>query len=105
MNPLFMAATSFRPNGISGGELKLFEQVGITLVHGWLVDPESPEATTLKKVQDYDTSVQLIAEVDHLTNGRFVVDENSDLQASASSGAGPSSTFSDEERVKMEDGS
>jgi hypothetical protein len=56
LNPLFTGAMSFRPAG-AGGELKLFEQVQVKLVHGWLVDPESKEAQVFAKVQDYDRSL------------------------------------------------
>jgi ubiquitin carboxyl-terminal hydrolase MINDY-1/2 len=98
LNPVFTGAKSFRPHGL-GGELKLFEQVGIDLVHGWLVDPESPEAGAVSRTQDYDSSVMLIAEVDHITKGRFVLDDSDAPQA----GSSKSPVFSDEERTKIED--
>ncbi|KAF8905946.1 hypothetical protein CPB84DRAFT_1770624 [Gymnopilus junonius] len=63
LNPDFTAATSFHPSDASaGGELKLFEQVNIPLLHGWLVDPASPEAAVLRRIHTYDTAVNLIAE-------------------------------------------
>ena len=67
LNPVFTSHTTFRPSGSTGGggELKLFEHVGIPLVHGWLVDPASTYADVLKRVNDYDSAVELIAEVDH----------------------------------------
>ena len=40
-------------------------------MHGWLVDPTSPEYAVLSRTEDYDTSVNLLVEVDHLTKGRF----------------------------------
>lgn len=121
LNPLFTSATSFQPASIheGGGELKLFSQAGIQLVHGWIVDPNSPEAPIISKVKDYDTAVALIAEADHLTNGQFVVDENafqgfedqrggsgsSSAAAGSSSGIGGSSRIqSSEDRQKIEDG-
>ncbi|KAJ3782689.1 hypothetical protein GGU10DRAFT_275013 [Lentinula aff. detonsa] len=99
LNPLFTGAKSFRPNGI-GGELKLFEQVGIDLVHGWLVDPESPEAEAISQTEDYDSAVMLIAEADHITKGRFVVDD-SDIDIPLA-GSSRSPVYSDEERAKIE---
>ncbi|KAI0791194.1 hypothetical protein C8Q75DRAFT_715687 [Abortiporus biennis] len=95
LNPLFTGATSFRPAG-AGGELKLFQQAGIQLVHGWLVDPDSPEYEVLKRTQDYDTSVNIIVEADCLTKGRFVVAEDTTMTtgaaATSSGGPGPSSS-------------
>ena len=100
LNPLFTTSTAFRPAG-AGGELKLFEQVGISLVHGWLVDPESPEGKVLEKVQDYDSAVSLIAEVDHLTHGRFVMDEDAPDPVAPTS---PTTTWTESENTKIEDG-
>ncbi|TFK82191.1 hypothetical protein K466DRAFT_666660 [Polyporus arcularius HHB13444] len=102
LNPLFTGSTSFRPAG-AGGELKLFEQAAIKLVHGWLVDPSSPEYEVLSRTEDYDTSVNLLVEVDHLTKGQFVVSETE-----PSSSRGPSqrqSTYnlSPEEQKMVED--
>jgi len=105
LNPVFTDATSFHPSTTvtgAGGELKLFEQVGISLLHGWLVDPDSPEAPALKRVQDYDTAVGLIAEVDHLTNGKFVVDDQAlHVQADPTS---PTRDWTGEELQKVKDG-
>lgn len=104
LNPLFTSSTSFRPStALNGGELKLFEQVGIPLLHGWLVDPESPEAPVIQRVKDYDSAVQLIAEVDHLTNGKFVVDD-SVLLSTSPDAASPKKERSPEEMQKVEDG-
>ncbi|KAG6895110.1 hypothetical protein C0992_003121 [Termitomyces sp. T32_za158] len=75
LNPLFTSSTSFQPaNETAGGELLLFSQVGIDLVHGWLVDPDSPEARAMREenTEDYDSAVALIAEVDHITGGLLV---------------------------------
>ncbi|EIN03915.1 hypothetical protein PUNSTDRAFT_55772 [Punctularia strigosozonata HHB-11173 SS5] len=101
LNPLFTSHTSFRPAGsdTSGGELQLFDQAGIKLVHGWLVDPDSPEHPAVAKTEDYDTSVNLVVEADHLTKGRLVTTEAdylseagpSSSSAGAGSSAGPSS--------------
>ncbi|KIM36382.1 hypothetical protein M413DRAFT_449253 [Hebeloma cylindrosporum] len=104
LNPVFTDATAFHPSTTltgAGGELKLFEQVGISLLHGWLVDPDSPEAPVLRRVQDYDTAVGLIAEVDHLTNGKFVVDDQAPhVQPDPTS---PVREWTDEELQKVKD--
>jgi len=103
LNPLFTSSTAFRPSesiGGGGGELKLFEYAGIPLVHGWLVDPESPDAEVFKRIKDYDTAVELIAEVDHLTNGKFVLSEN-EAPASPTS---PIRNWTEDEMRKVEDG-
>ncbi|KAF7317283.1 MINDY-DUB domain-containing protein [Mycena chlorophos] len=121
LNPLFTGATSFRPSGDGAdGALKLFEQAGIPLVHGWLVDPESAEAEAIRAHgQDYDTAVVFVADADHTAKGQLVVSDE-DLPpvagGSGSSGAGPSSSSSagpssgmvgsrwtPEERAKIED--
>lgn len=99
LNPLFTNATSFRPAG-DAGELKLFEQAGIQLVHGWLVDPESPEYTAVTKFEDYDTAVNLVADADHTTRGQL-------LEAAGPSQAGSSKmvdNYTDAEREKIDDG-
>ncbi|KAI0363849.1 hypothetical protein BV20DRAFT_82199 [Pilatotrama ljubarskyi] len=101
LNPLFTGSTLFRPAG-SGGELKLFEQAGIKLVHGWLVDPSSPEYEVLSRTEDYDSSVNLLVEADHLTKGHLVV---SDVSA-PSEGASPREseyTLTPEDQRKVED--
>ncbi|KAJ7589815.1 hypothetical protein C8J56DRAFT_936270 [Mycena floridula] len=99
LNPLFTNAKSFRPAG-DGGELKLFQQVGIELVHGWLVDPESQEAAVMAKTEDYDNAVNLIVSADHTAKGQLVIDEDAEPQAGSSSGP---SHFSEEERTDIED--
>ncbi|KAH8117710.1 hypothetical protein DFH11DRAFT_1686907 [Phellopilus nigrolimitatus] len=86
------------------GALKLFEQARIPLVHGWLVDPTTPEHSVLSVTQDYDTAVNLIVEADTLANGQFVLDEN----APGPSTAGPSTThvsdqWTAKDRKKVED--
>ncbi|EFI27969.1 hypothetical protein CC1G_14461 [Coprinopsis cinerea okayama7 len=119
LNPVFTSPTGFRPSGIGGGELKLFEHVGIKLVHGWLVDPGSQEAKALERAPDYDAAVNLIAEVDHLTNGKFVMEEeapnvagpsssSSSAQPVASSsssngGMGPTYNLTEEQQAKIAD--
>ncbi|KAF9065195.1 hypothetical protein BDP27DRAFT_1450322 [Rhodocollybia butyracea] len=58
LNPVFTESKSFGgPFGITF----LLGQLGIELVHGWLVDPESPEAETVSEVKDHDRAVSLIA--------------------------------------------
>jgi len=42
----------------------------------WLLALDSPEVKALETIQDYDASVSLIAEVDHLMHERFVFDED-----------------------------
>ncbi|KAF8149069.1 hypothetical protein B0H34DRAFT_194107 [Crassisporium funariophilum] len=101
LNPVFTSLTSFRPAG-DGGALQLFAQVNIPLVHGWLVDPSSPEYPVLKRVRDYDNAVMLIAEVDHLTRGKFVVDDNAIPHESPES-PGVGRMWTEEERAKIED--
>ncbi|KAJ7651065.1 hypothetical protein FB45DRAFT_889534 [Roridomyces roridus] len=101
LNPLFTGATSFRPAG-DGGALQLFEQAGIELVHGWLVDPASPEAVAIKsRAQDYDTAVTYIVAADHAANGQLVVDESSEPVAGSSSG--PSRNWTEDESKKIQD--
>ncbi|KAF8919479.1 hypothetical protein CPB85DRAFT_1276801 [Mucidula mucida] len=101
LNPLFTGSTSFRPGG-SGGELDLFKQAEIELVHGWLVDPESPEASALAKTPDYDSAVMLIADADHITKGQLVLDDSrpETPQASGSSSAAIDN-YNEEEREKI----
>lgn len=99
LNPLFTNATSFRPAG-DAGELKLFEQAGIQLVHGWLVDPDSPESKAVTKFEDYDSSVNLIADADHITKGQLVEVAGSDTAGSSSA----ADNYTDEDRQKIEDG-
>ncbi|KAI6037701.1 hypothetical protein EDC04DRAFT_2701675 [Pisolithus marmoratus] len=71
LNPQFTAVDSFRP-GEGGGELQLFSKAGIRLLHGWVVDPESPAASVLSRVSDYDSAVTLIADADHITKGKLL---------------------------------
>ncbi|KAK7043871.1 hypothetical protein VNI00_008037 [Paramarasmius palmivorus] len=101
LNPLFTGCKSFRPEG-HGGELKLFEQVGIDLVHGWIVDPNTEEAKVLSKpyAEDYDSAVMLIADVDHITKGQLVVHDTDIPQAGSSKAA---SNWTDEETEKIND--
>lgn len=104
LNPVFTSVTAFRP-GTTGGELALFASAGITLVHGWLVDPDSPENVAVSHVGDYDSAVNLIVEADVLTRGRLVSDSAGG--DGDGGGAGPSSPnidLTDEERRKVEDG-
>lgn len=112
LNPLFTSHDAFRPAG-DAGALKLFEQAGIKLVHGWLVDPESPEYRVISSTEDYDNSVNLIVAADDLTRGQLVTDERteSDLHSQKQSGGGPSSagtheipSLEPEDHQKVEDG-
>lgn len=118
LNPLFTSHTAFRPgsSGSSGGELELFEQTGIQLVHGWLADPASTEYAALAKTEDYDSSVNLVVDADYLTKGKlveaqhdYVTDDSraagpSNAVAASNSSGGPSSpgglTEADAQKVK-----
>lgn len=113
LNPQFTTSTSFRPTGEGAGGLDLFEKAAIQLVHGWLVDPDSPEAEVLRRVKDYDRGVELIAEVDHLTDGKLVLlDENSssldEAGPSASdnqgTGSSPAVNYTEQQKRTIEDG-
>ena len=97
LNPLFTGPTLFRPGG-KGGELDLFKHAGIDLVHGWLVDPHSPEAPAVTKVEDYDSAVDLVATADHITKGQLL---GTDATTGPSS---PTSPLDAEDRTKVEDG-
>ncbi|KAF5379844.1 hypothetical protein D9615_005798 [Tricholomella constricta] len=102
LNPLFTSSTSFlAATQTAGGELKLFSQVGIDLVHGWLVDPDSPEARAMReeKTEDYDSAVTLIAEADHIAGGLLVPTNGSENAGSAPGRR--EEEWSDEERRKI----
>ena len=104
LNPLFTGATAFHPAG-DGGALKLFEHAGFKLVHGWLSDPGSPEYHILSKTRDYDTSVTLIAEADHLTKGRLLAPEHARTESEAGGSSGGSyESLTHDERQKVQDG-
>lgn len=107
LNPLFTGVNSFRPAG-SGGELKLFEYAGIELVHGWLADPSTAEYHILSRLQDYDTCVNLIAEADHLSHGRFLQSVNDEEPSSSSSAPTTShnrnNSLSPDDQQKIEEG-
>ena len=113
LNPVFTDVHEFRPQmrrDLGGGDgLELFSHANIPLVHGWLADPSSPEYEAIQRAGDYDNSVNVVVEADHLTQGRLVIDE--DEAGGSSSGAGSSShtgnrndTWTAEERTKVEDG-
>jgi len=101
LNPVFTSSTTFRP-ATTGGELALFASAGISLVHGWLIDPESPEYPAVSRVKDYDSAMNLIVEADVLTRGLLMGDGD----VASSSQTGPSDSgvnLSEEERRKVED--
>ncbi|KAI0290353.1 hypothetical protein BC826DRAFT_913221 [Russula brevipes] len=106
LNPVFTSPTAFRP-ATTGGELALFASAGITLAHGWIVDPESPEYGAVSRVKDYDSAVNLIVEADVLTRGLLVgTGVVQDGNGEGPSQAGPSNSnihLTDEERKKVED--
>ena len=107
LNPIFTSSTAFRP-ATTGGELALFASAGISLVHGWLIDPESPEYTAVSRVKNYDSAVNLIVEADVLTRGLLVgngVEDDGDRAGSSQAGSSDSGVnLSEEERRKVEDG-
>jgi ubiquitin carboxyl-terminal hydrolase MINDY-1/2 len=103
LNPVFTDTTKFRPAGPSGsGGLELFSHARISLVHGWLVDPESQEYDAIEKSGDYDSSVNIIVEVDHLTQGYLVVDVDT-VEAGPSTGR-PSNSLTPELKARVDDG-
>jgi ubiquitin carboxyl-terminal hydrolase MINDY-1/2 len=65
-NPVF---TSPKFSPISD-ELKLFAGVGILLVHGWVVDPDSEEYPAIEHVKDYESAHDLIAD-DHTEKKKY----------------------------------
>jgi ubiquitin carboxyl-terminal hydrolase MINDY-1/2 len=101
LNPMFTDPIKFRPAG-KGGELALFSRAGIQLVHGWLVDPNSSEHPAISKLEDYDSTVNLIVEADHLTSGKLV---GPDFDQSGSGFTSPTAILSNDDRRKVEDGS
>jgi hypothetical protein len=93
LNPQFTSVTAFSPAS-DAGELALFAQAGIQLVHGWVVHPESPEAEVMVQIRDYDTAVTLIADADYITKGRLLgggVDGDGQQRYTEEPEAGPSS--------------
>lgn len=104
LNPVFSSATAFRP-ATTGGELALFASAGITLVHGWLVDPESPEYAAVSRVGDYDSAVNLIVEADVLTRGLLVGGgEGEDGHGHEAGPSSPNINLTSVEMRKVEDG-
>ncbi|KAF8637754.1 hypothetical protein AX17_002596 [Amanita inopinata Kibby_2008] len=104
LNPTFTSPTKFNPAG-DGKEFQLFSQANINLVHGWLIDPHSPEAEAVTEVQDYDNAAILIAEADHLTHGQLVRNEHpSSPQAGSSSSAVPNGHegWTDDDKKRVE---
>jgi len=100
LNPTFTDPMKFHPAG-QGGELELFSRAGIQLVHGWLVDPNSPEYPAMSRLEDYDTAVNLIVEADHLTSGKLV---GPDLDQGSSGFANPVASLRIDDQRKVEDG-
>jgi ubiquitin carboxyl-terminal hydrolase MINDY-1/2 len=71
LKPFFNPFTALRP--ATTGELARFSSAGISLVHGWLINPGSPEYTAVSHVKDYDSTMNLIVEADVLTRVRLRV--------------------------------
>ncbi|THH08189.1 hypothetical protein EW146_g9070 [Bondarzewia mesenterica] len=105
LNPLFTSQTAFRPAGISdNGALDLFARTGIPLVHGWLVDPHSPEYEAISKLEDYDNAVNAIVEADHIMKGQFVrVNGGEGENRAGPSTGGEGVHLSEGDRRKVED--
>ncbi len=68
------------------------------------MDPSSPEYQVLSRTEDYDTSVNLLVEVDHLTKGQFVVSETEPSSSQGPSQRQSTYNLSQEEQKKVEDG-
>jgi ubiquitin carboxyl-terminal hydrolase MINDY-1/2 len=105
LNPLF-SCTAFHPATI-GGEFTLFMSAGISLVHGWLIDPVSPEHAAVSCVEGYNLAVNLIIEADVLTHGLLM---GADADQDDTDNVGPSKArpshsnvdLTDKERWKVE---
>ncbi|KAH9971646.1 hypothetical protein BJV74DRAFT_907472 [Russula compacta] len=93
LNPVFTSPITFRP-ATTGGELALFASAGITLVHGWLVDTESPEHAAVSRVEDYDSAMNLIVEAD---------DGEDDTDSGQAGPSNPNMNLTDEESRKVAD--
>lgn len=110
---MFVDAVSFRPSGLNPGEgvgeLDLFRKAGIELVHGWLVDPASAESEVVARYGDYDRAVELVAEIDHLTGGKLVLEEqlagvDDEVSGSGSESSGAGGNLSEVQKRRVEDG-
>jgi ubiquitin carboxyl-terminal hydrolase MINDY-1/2 len=105
LNPLF-SCTAFHP-AMTGGEFALFVSMGISLVHGWLVDPMSPKHAAVSHVEGYNSAVNLIIKADVLTHGLLM---GADADQDDADDVGPSKArlshsnvdLTDEERRKVE---
>jgi ubiquitin carboxyl-terminal hydrolase MINDY-1/2 len=91
-NPIF-TSMEFCP---LGDELRLFENTGISLVHGWLVDPASPEYAAVSRVKNYESAQNLMVEAACL-----IQDTN---PAGAAGPSRPNINLTEEEREKYNDG-
>jgi ubiquitin carboxyl-terminal hydrolase MINDY-1/2 len=91
-NPVFTSIT-FRP---IGDELRLFETTGIPLVHGWLVDPASPEYAAVGRVENYESAQNLMVDAACL-----IQDSN---PAGAAGPSRPNINLTEEEKEKYNDG-
>ncbi|KAF9066931.1 hypothetical protein BDP27DRAFT_1423367 [Rhodocollybia butyracea] len=61
LTPVFTEVKSFSESERINSFVYLLKVLGIEPVHGWLVDPESPEAEAVSEVGDHDHAVSLIA--------------------------------------------
>ncbi|KAG8954321.1 hypothetical protein FRC03_011504 [Tulasnella sp. 419] len=100
INSVWSNHTSFKQLG-EGGELKVFELCGISLVHGWLADPDSSEYEALLRAEDYDAAMTAIVAADHLTNGQLVESDTGAIRQNE----GPVSTpeLTDEQKQVIHD--
>ena len=65
LHAVFASTTAYRST-TTGGEHALFVGAGITPVHSWLVGPERPEYAAIKRMEDYESAMNLIVEADVL---------------------------------------
>ncbi|KAF9066956.1 hypothetical protein BDP27DRAFT_1329740 [Rhodocollybia butyracea] len=61
LHPEFADARSFNVDEGDGELKRLLNQLGIELVHGWVVDPGSPEKETFAIVKDTDTILKFFS--------------------------------------------
>ena len=72
LNAVFTSTTPYRSDTTqTSGEHALFVGGEITPVHGWLIGPEGPEYAAIKRMDDYESAINLIVEADVLTSSLF----------------------------------
>jgi MINDY deubiquitinase len=80
-NPIF-TSIAFEQKA---GEVSLFASLGIPLVHGWLVDPASPEEyAAVSRVRSYQSAQDLIGglinHVEHLSSSGLGANAADEIQ-------------------------